>query len=400
MRRERNPARLIVHWPFGTLSLREAQMNLHFSYKAAKSADVEHEIQQHVEKLQRRLKMFSPDLVHLHGTVDCGAGPKVACEVTLNLRLPTGQIAAQDSGKNAQAALKKAFAELISQLNKHKGLLRNEHKWVRDKAELTPPEQGASETVRRTNGRAELAEEKSVHGGNGKSSMEEITATTFDGEGTPLQREIRAYLGSRLPRLERYVLRELRLRESEGEIAPGSISDVEVLDEVVVSALSIEERPATIPLERWLFRLTLKTIRGMANAGKVIGEEVPLEKSAGHQNVTGSDEAFLQFHQPGEMLMEEDVIADVRQGNPEERAASDETIDQLEISLNGTKPAEREAFVLFAIEGFTVPEIVEITERSEKQVRADILAARDHLMKKLPPSNSLKRKLLQYSSVA
>ena len=63
-------------------------MNLHFSYKAAKSADVEHEIQQHVQKLQRRLKVFSPDLVHLHGTVDCGAGPKVGCEVTLNLRLP------------------------------------------------------------------------------------------------------------------------------------------------------------------------------------------------------------------------------------------------------------------------------------------------------------------------
>src|SRR5437763_3274850 len=168
-------------------------MNLHFSYKAAKSADVDHEIQQHVKKLQKRLKAFSPDLVHLHGTVDCGAGPKVGCEVTLNLRLPTGQIAAQDSGTNAQAALKKAFAELISQLNKHKGMLRNEHNWVRDKAELTPPEPGVSETVppnrevpRWTNGHAEAegeeiasSEEKAAGKENGGANIQDITAASF-----------------------------------------------------------------------------------------------------------------------------------------------------------------------------------------------------------------------------
>ena len=379
-------------------------MNLHFSYKAAKSADVEHVIQQNVQKLERRLRVFNPDLVHLHGTVDCGAGPKMGCEVTLNLRLPTGQIAAQDSGTNAQAALKKTFAELISQLNKHKGLLRSEHKWTHDKSEMISEDvvtdSTARKPVKKANGHAVEAPEETASPGNSHANMDEISATTFDGEGTPLQREIREYLSSRLPRLERYVMRELRLRESEGEIVSGSVTDVEVLDEVVVSALSADGRPSKLPLERWLFRLTLQTIRRMANVDDGHGEEVPLEKSAGEQNVTGSDEAFLQFHQPGEMLIEQDVIADVRQGNPEERAASDETIDQLESSLNGAKPAEREAFVLFAIEGFTVPEIVEITERSEQQVRSDILSARNHLVKKLPPSNSLKRKLLQYSTVA
>ena len=380
-------------------------MNLHFSYKAAKSADVEHEIQQHVQKLERRLKVFSPDLVHLHGTVDCGTGPKLGCEVSLNLRLPTGQLSAQDSGTNAQAAVKKAFGELISQLNKHKGLLRNEHKWVHDKSELIAEEPVAQapkkKSARKANGTAKaVTGDVAAVNGNGKAIAEEITAATFDGEGTPLQREIRSYLSSNLARLERYVGRELRLREAESEIPSGRISEVEVLDEVVVSALSIEQRPPNMTLERWLFRLTLQTIRRMAKMEDGDRDKIPLEKSAGTQNVTASDEAFLQFHQPGELLLEEDVIADVRQGNPEERAASDETIDQLEISLNGTKAAEREAFVLFAIEGFTVPEIAEITERKEAQVRADILSAREHLMKKLPPSNSLKRKLLQYSSVA
>ena len=380
-------------------------MNLHFSYKAAKSADVENEIQQHVQKLERRLKVFSPDLVHLHGTVDCGAGPKPGCEVSLNLRLPTGQLSAQDSGTNAQAAVKKAFAELISQLNKHKGLLRNEHKWVHDKSELIA-EEPVTETLKRkravrANGHAKVETEDAVPvNGSGQEITEEITAATFDGEGTPLQREIRNYLSNNLTRLERYVARELRLREADSEIPAGRISEVEVLDEVVVSALSVEQRPANLSLERWLFRLTLQTIRRMANMEDGDRDRIPLEKSAGKQNVTASDEAFLQFHQPGEMLLERDVIADVREGNPEERAASDETIEQLEASLNGAGAAEREAFVLFAIEGFTVREIAEITERKESQIRTDILAARDHLMKKLPPSNSLKRKLIQYSSVA
>ncbi len=381
-------------------------MNLHFSYKAAKSADVEHEIQQHVEKLERRLKVFSPDLVHLHGTVDCGSGPKMGCSVSLNLRLPTGQLSAEDSGTNAQAAVKKAFAELISQVNKHKGLLRNEHKWVHDKSELAPLENIERESApkkrsaRKTNGHATPDEKVAAAGGNLAPSMTEITAATFDGEGTPLQREIRQYLSTRLQRLERYVVRELRMREAEGDIASGRISETEVLDEVVVSALGTEERPEKLPLERWLFRLTLRTIRRMATEGDGDGESVPLEKPAGEQNVTGSDEAFLQFHQPGEMLIEQDVIADERQGNPEERAASDETIDQLADSLNGTSSSAREAFVLFAIEGFTVPEIAEIAERTQSEVRADILSARDFLMKKLPPSNALKRKLLQYSGVA
>jgi DNA-directed RNA polymerase specialized sigma24 family protein/ribosome-associated translation inhibitor RaiA len=378
-------------------------MNLHFSYKAAKSADVEREIQQHVQKLERRLKVFSPDLVHLHGTVDCGAGPKLGCEVSLNLRLPTGQLSAQDSGTNAQAAVKKAFAELISQLNKHKGLLRSEHKWVHDRGELIaeePVTMATKKAARKTNGHAPEAVDEPVLSESGKATVEEITDRTFDGEGTPLQREIRNYLSNNLGRLERYVSRELRLREAESEIPAGRISEVEVLDEVVVSALSVEQRPANVTLERWLFRLTLQTIRKMAKMEDGDRDRIPLEKSAGTQNVTASDEAFLQFHQPGEMLLESDVIADVREGNPEERAASDETIDQLEISLNGAGAAEREAFVLFAIEGFTVPEIAEITERKESQIRADILAARDHLIKKLPPSNSLKRKLIQYSSVA
>ena len=73
---------------------------------------------------------------------------------------------------------------------------------------------------------------------------------------------------------------------------------------------------------------------------------------------------------------------------------------QLTLKQGGAKAEEREAFVLFVIEGFTISEIAQVTARSVEQIRQSINSARNHLMKKLPSSNPLKEKLLQYSSVA
>src|SRR6266852_3838550 len=105
----------------------EAHMNFHVSYKAGKTPDVEREFQHQIQKLQRRLQVFKPDLVQLHAIVDQESGRSTT--TSLNLRLPSGQMAAQRSGENALAATKSAFADLISQVTKHKDLLRGH--WTR-----------------------------------------------------------------------------------------------------------------------------------------------------------------------------------------------------------------------------------------------------------------------------
>jgi RNA polymerase sigma factor (sigma-70 family) len=371
-------------------------MNLHFSYKSAKSPDVEREIQQHVNKLERRLRVFQPDLIHLHGTLD--AAPQNGFSLALNLRLPSGQLYAQEKGANGEAAVKASFAELISQLNRHKDLLRNGHKWVRGKRIPEQPEEAGARSDLETSEQAEPRSRK--QGGNGHATHEEITAATFvDENRASVQSEVRSYLTANLPRLERFVARELRFRESNGELSPGLVSREEVIDEVVMAALSVDSRPANISLEKWMYRLCIHAIKLLASGNSIDLSNLPLEQSMGTPNVTGSDEGFLQFHQPGETIHREDLIASTA-ANPEEIAASDELIEQLERALHGTKPDEREAFVLYAIEGFTISEIAEITLRPANVVSANIVAARNHLMKKLPPSNSLKKKLLQYSIVA
>jgi DNA-directed RNA polymerase specialized sigma24 family protein/ribosome-associated translation inhibitor RaiA len=386
-------------------------MNLHFSYKAAKSPVVEREIQQHVQKLEKRLQVFRPDLIHLHGTLD--TAPQNGYGISLNLRLPSGQLSAHDEAASAEAAVKAGFADLILQLNRHKDILRNGHKWTREKGtsgeaeelrtraieEKPKPPARNSRNNKGTENTVESASPKA--GGNGHATAEEITAAMFEmGDSRTVQAEVRKYLAANLSRLERFVARELRYREANGELPQGLVSREEVIDEVVLAALSVEQRPSNISLEKWFYRLAIQAMRMLASGNSIDLLNLPLEQSVGTPNVTGSDEAHLQFHQPGESLNREDVIADNRLANPEEIAANDELIEQLERSLRGTKSEEREAFVLFAIEGFTVPEIAQITLHPPEQVTENISAARNHLMKKLPASNSLKKKLLQHSTVA
>src|ERR1700686_2749087 len=99
-------------------------MNVHVSYKAGKTADVEREFQHQLQKLERRLQVFKPALVHFHAIVE--QENNRSASTSLNLRLPSGQMAAQRSGENALAAVKSSFADLLSQVTKHKDLLRGQ----------------------------------------------------------------------------------------------------------------------------------------------------------------------------------------------------------------------------------------------------------------------------------
>ena len=107
-------------------------MNVHVSYRLHKIPAVEKDIQHQIEKLQKRLQVFVPELVHLKGMVE-EISPREGVSVPLNLRLPSGQMAVQASAPTAAAAVKTAFEDLMQQVNKHKEILRASHKWQRGK---------------------------------------------------------------------------------------------------------------------------------------------------------------------------------------------------------------------------------------------------------------------------
>jgi DNA-directed RNA polymerase specialized sigma24 family protein len=329
-------------------------MNVHIGYKVRKTPDIEKEVHTQVEKLRKRLQAFRPELVHLKGLIEENS-PREGIVVSLNLRLPTGQMAVQAKAPSPASALKAAFDDLLQQITRHKDLLRSTHKFPRWRrgTETRPERQVPFE-----------------------QTMAAVQAPVVSGD------DIRAYVNVNLARLERFVERELYFRETSEQIEGDAISTEEVVDEAIARALGdSDEKPERLALEPWLYRLAIRAIDEMsAGADQHNGNE-HLEDSARKRNVRGSDEAELQFHQPDEAILGATVIADRRIETPEQIASSDEMLRLVEIALCGTDRRAREAFILQAIEGFTDDEIAVITDRKADDVRASVKAACDHLRK-------------------
>jgi len=332
-------------------------MNVHVSYRLHKTPAVEKDIQYQIEKLQKRLQVFRPELVHLRGVVE-EVSAREGTSVSLNLRLPSGQMAAQASAPTAAAAVKTAFEDLLQQVNKHKDLLRSSHKWHRDR-------RGTS--VRPGTPMREVPFERTI-------AAIPLPVISAD--------DVRSYVNVNLARLERFVEREIYFREAQEAIAPDSLSKEEVIDETIAAALGDgQEKPERLALEPWLYRLALCALDELSQTDESNGNAVCLEESARQRNIRGSDEPELQFHQPDESITGETVIPDARVATPEQIMASDEMLRLIASALRDLGSGPREAFILHAIEGFSVDEIAAITGLPADRVLTFISAARDHLRK-------------------
>jgi RNA polymerase sigma factor (sigma-70 family) len=353
-------------------------MNVHVSYKAGKTPEVEREFHHQIQKLGRRLHVFKPDLVHLHAFVEQDNSHSASS--SLNLRLPSGQIAAQHSGENALAAVKAAFSDLLSQVTKHKELLRGH--WSR--------------TQRRA---AESQHAGQARGSAGVSAAA-APAPVRPAPAVAFESGVEIWINANLSQLREFVEGELQLRIASGRIRDGQISSEEVIDEVMVSALSDDDRRSgLLSPESWFHRLALRAIPRLIRTNADTGN-LSLDAPAGKQNVTGSDENVLQYHQPDDALNEENVIGDAAARTPEEIVLSEEMVAQLDIVLHEVNTPDREAFVLYTLEGFTVDEISRLAGRSPEQVRNSIQHARERVQQKLPEENQFRRSLLRRSRVA
>jgi DNA-directed RNA polymerase specialized sigma24 family protein/ribosome-associated translation inhibitor RaiA len=324
-------------------------MNVQVSYKVHKTPDIEKEINHQVEKVQKRLHVFRPELVHLKAVVDQNPA-RDGTLVSLNLRLPSGQLTAQENAPSPTAAIKAAFDEIIQQISRHKELLRSSHKW------------------RRWRGGPQESPEPGVPFEQTLAAIQPLTISADD---------IGSYVNANLSRLERFVDRELHFRRTNEEIPEDALSTPEVVDEVIARALGDHDRPEKLSLEPWLYRLALQSMNEMTARLHELDSPVHLEDSLRQQNVQASDEAGLQFHQPDEGWTRENVIPDRRMSTPEQSAYSDEVIALVQAALRGADRTDREAFLLYGIEGFSLDEIAAITGQHLEAVRESVQRARD-----------------------
>jgi DNA-directed RNA polymerase specialized sigma24 family protein/ribosome-associated translation inhibitor RaiA len=327
-------------------------MNIHVSYKSHhKTPGIEKEISHQIEKIQKRLQVFRPDLIHLKAVIGKNSARKETL-VSLNLRLPSGQMTAQEKASTPTAAIKAAFDELIQQIGRHKELLRSSHKW------------------RHWRGGTEESPEPGVPF---EQTLAAVLPPTISAE------DIGSYVNANLSRLERFVDRELYFRRTDEEILEDGLSTSEVVNEVIARALDNHDRPEKMSLEPWLYHLALLAMNEMTTRLRELDSPnyLHVEESRRPQNVRASDEPNLQFHQPDEGWTRESAIADRRVSTPEQTAYSDELIALVQASLRGANRIDREAFLLYGIEGFSFKEVASITGRQTEAVRDSVNRARD-----------------------
>ena len=343
-------------------------MNVHVSYKVHKTPDIEKEISHQIEKIQKRLQVFRPELVHLKAIIDQNSA-REGTLVSLNLRLPSGQLAAQAKAPSPTAAIKAAFDELMQQISRHKELLRSSHKW------------------RRWRGGPRESPEPGVPF---EQTLAAVLPPTISAD------DIGSYVNANLSRLERFVDRELYFRRADEDILEDALSTSEVVDEVIARALGDQDRPEKLSLEPWLYRLALQAMNEMTTRLHELENPVHLhlEASRRRQNVEASDEAGLQFHQPDEGWTRESVIPDRRVSTPEQSAYSDEVIALVQAALRGASRTDREAFLLYGIEGFSLNEIAAITGRHVEAVRESVERARDCVRSAPSVANEFHKELL------
>ena len=324
-------------------------MNVHVSYKVHKTPDIEKEISHQIEKIQKRLQVFRPDLLDLKAVIEENSA-REGMIVSLNLHLPSGQLSAQAKAPSPTAAIKAAFDELIQQIGRHKDLLRSSHKW------------------RRWRGGPQESPEPGVPF---EQTLAAVVPPTISAD------DIGSYVNANLSRLERFVDRELYFRRADEEILEDGLSTPEVVNEVIARALGDHDRPEKLSLEPWLYRLALQAMNEMTARLHELESPVHLEDSRRRQNVEASDEPGLQFHQPDEGWTRESSIPDRRVSTPEQAAYSDEMIALVEAALRGADRTDRETFLLYGIEGFSLVEIAAITGLHPEAVRESVQRARD-----------------------
>jgi RNA polymerase sigma factor (sigma-70 family) len=347
-------------------------MNVHFTYKLSKTPDVENVIKTQIEKLRKRLQVFKPDMISLHGIID--EGPKNGYVVSLNLRLPSGQMAARNAAETAGGALRSCFESLLEQVNKHKAQLRSQHQWPRQRRVHQPRAVSAvpfEETV-------------------ASVKPDEISAPDID-----------EFVNANLDRLRRYVERELLFRADNGQDGLREVPVDEVLSEAVASALDDKaERPEKVAMEAWLFQLARRAIDRIVRESSIDDRDIALQSRVRKLDEnTGDDDALRQFDFDADTVTSANRIAD-GSATPEEIFANDEIVAMVQMSLRHAKPEDREAFILFTLEGFTIRELSAITDRSEDDVRKSIRTGREMLKRGMTVSDPLRSRIDERARIA
>jgi ribosomal subunit interface protein len=98
---------------------------------------IEHDFERHIDKLNRLLKHYEPDLIELHSSLE-KVPRKTEYSFSLNLKLPTGTLHSTGTAADVPTSAKAAFAEIEVQVKKHQEKVRKDYMWKRKRGRPAP----------------------------------------------------------------------------------------------------------------------------------------------------------------------------------------------------------------------------------------------------------------------
>lgn len=197
---------------------------------------------------------------------------------------------------------------------------------------------------------------------------------------------------NRLASLYNFARREVLHHQLSGDLQPGDISPVELVDEAVVNvfeksrtALSEKEIEHLLYKEIWgiLQREIddVKSSRAQWTSVEKIVENMPVEEESAEGGVSGND--LFEYWEPEEVLHFEDVLPGSTFPTQEQILEDGELQNLLIHALLRLPEIERRAFVLSDIEGFQLEEIALILSVRIDEIENIVNAAREKVKKEL-----------------
>ncbi len=304
-------------------------MNIKMQHKnVALDAQVRNLIERRARKARRMLPSYrSPDL-DLHVNLEQKSSSR-QFEATLVLTTPQTSIRVTDTEASAQASLTRAFDELLRKINKFKSQLNRERFWRRDVNRSEGVEVGAD------------------------------------------QRELEKSINVNLDRIENYIRRELFYLALTEPFSPESIRPQEVVDQVFYEVSShLENRPAHLTLERWMFQLAHRCVRERAGEAR--------ETSSGNSSGIDSEEEIFNYYHPHEDVRFSELL--LREGCSRKTIAEINDLDErIEAFIGHLSEPMREAFALNVLEGFDAKDVATITGQNPAEIKDLVSAARDKI---------------------
>jgi RNA polymerase sigma factor (sigma-70 family) len=196
--------------------------------------------------------------------------------------------------------------------------------------------------------------------------------------------------------LRDYAGRELRMLELDGPLHKGEMTVTDLLDEVLTRAwqrfdefLAFERpqdrSPRHLTLDLWLTDLLHETlvewIKQEPRPHVSLEEKVPVRPDQVPQ--VDEQEWWSVLLGQDESLTLEDLLPDPEADDAWDELEAEEQRERLLSLLNELPVTQRQAFLLHALEDYGVAEIAMLQDRPEKEVRADIEAARQTLQERL-----------------